>query len=69
LWLAVAGPDVKRANDALDQSYLSELDEAGRRSATMVVDVTLPRRTCPACFTEYDAGPKRCPSCGLYLGA
>jgi hypothetical protein len=45
------------------------MDETARRSATMVVDVTSDRRTCPACFTEYAAGPIKCPGCGLRIGA
>jgi hypothetical protein len=48
---------------------LSLIDEHARRSATMVIDVTSARRTCPACFAEYDAGPIKCPECGLRIGA
>jgi hypothetical protein len=48
---------------------MDELDEAGRASASVVIDVTSAKRTCPACFAEYDAGPLCCPDCGLFIGA
>ncbi|MBL8859176.1 MAG: hypothetical protein JNL28_11760 [Planctomycetes bacterium] len=69
MWLAVAGPDAKGATAILEAEYLSELDEVGRRAATVVIDVTAPTRQCPACLAEYAAGPIKCPECGLFIGA
>lgn len=69
MWLAVASSDQNRAHAVIEESWMSELDELGRKSANMVVDVTLETRTCPACFHEYAAGPMKCPGCGLFIGA
>jgi hypothetical protein len=69
MWLAVAGPDVRRAQAAMEAAWLDQFDEAGRRSANVVIDLDSDLRTCPACLTEYSKGPPSCPSCGLFIGA
>jgi len=53
----------------MEEDYLSGLDERARQSATAFVDITKDTRQCPACLTEYRAGPTKCPSCGLFIGA
>ena len=69
MWLAVAGQDLQRALGVMEEEYLGELDEVGRKCATAVVDVTQDTRQCPACMAEYAAGPLKCPECGLFIGA
>ena len=69
MWLAVAGPDVERALAAMEASWLGRLPEETRGSAEASVDLESDERVCPACAHSYAAGPVRCPSCGLNLGA
>lgn len=53
----------------LDEEYLEGIDESARVHTQVVVDVTQDTRQCPACLATYRAGPKRCPECGLFIGA
>lgn len=53
----------------MEDAFLDELDERGRRSAETVVDLDSDMRTCPACLHQYKAGPVRCPECRLHIGA
>jgi hypothetical protein len=52
---------------AIEERWLAGLDDAGRRSAQVTVDLDAPRHVCPACLAEFDAGPRTCPECGLRL--
>lgn len=60
---------MREALEILEEEYLDGLDEAARKCATAVVDVTQSTRQCPACMAEYAAGPIKCPECGLFIGA
>ena len=69
MWLAVASQDVERAAAAMEASWLGQLPDEARASADAAVDLDSDGRVCPACQHAYAAGPVRCPSCGLFLGA
>lgn len=51
----------------IEERWLSQLDPDARRSAETVVDLDAERQTCPACLSEFDKGPRSCPSCELRL--
>jgi len=52
----------------MEHNWTEQFDAAGRRAVSSVVDLDAPTRTCPACETNYAAGPVKCPGCGLFLG-
>jgi hypothetical protein len=59
---------VRSALGLIEERWLAGLDERGRRSAQATIDLDAARHTCPACLSEFDAGPRSCPDCGLRLG-
>lgn len=68
LWLAVASPDGQAAAQALEDNWIDQLPEEARASARVTNDLDSAQRTCPACLTEFSAGPTHCPSCRLFIG-
>ncbi|MDP6739255.1 MAG: hypothetical protein QF404_04490 [Planctomycetota bacterium] len=66
--LAVASDDAPAAISALRVQADSELDEAGRRSSSTVIDLEAEENTCPGCFGTIQQGATRCPECGLRVG-
>ncbi|MFN0242609.1 MAG: hypothetical protein ACKVWV_06920 [Planctomycetota bacterium] len=48
--------------------WARDLDEHARAAADAIVDLDGDTRTCPACTATFDAGPPKCPECGLFLG-
>jgi len=58
---------VKAALGHIEEAWLSQLDPDARRSAETVIDLDAERLTCPACLSEFDKGPRACPSCKLRL--
>jgi hypothetical protein len=66
--LAVASDDVPLAISALRAQADSELDEAGRRSSSTVIDLEAEENTCPGCFGTIQRGATRCTECGLRVG-
>lgn len=63
--LAVAGRDVDLAQAAIEDDFLSGLDEAGRAAAQSTIDLDAEENSCPACGGPLTGLPERCPSCGL----
>lgn len=45
-----------------------QFEGEARRSVQHVVDLESSERECPACFAKFEAGPEKCPECGLYIG-
>lgn len=68
MWLAVASPDAPRAAAVIADEWARDLDDHARAAADAIVDLDGDTRTCPACTATFDAGPSKCPECGLFLG-
>ncbi|MCP3919113.1 MAG: hypothetical protein GY711_26520 [bacterium] len=68
LWLAVASQDAQRGNEVLQAHADAQLDEAGRRAASTVIDLDAETSECPACTGTIPQGSARCPECGLRFG-
>ncbi|GEM_PF-1534961 len=66
--LAVASEDVPAAMGALRARADAELDDAGRRATSTVIDLEAEQNTCPGCFGTLPQGATRCPECGLRFG-
>jgi hypothetical protein len=65
--LAVAGEHLAAAGNALNESFLGELDPEARRSAEATIDLDAEENACPACAEPIRGHPARCPGCGLRI--
>jgi len=53
---------------AIEENWIEQLPEEARACARVTNDFDSQNRTCPACLTEFAAGPTHCPSCRLFIG-
>jgi hypothetical protein len=67
MWLAVASQEAERAVLLMEKFWERGLDEDALRSVAAAIDLDSDSRTCPACMATFDAGPEKCPECGLFI--
>jgi len=51
----------------VEESFLANLDDAGRRAAEASIDLDAEENACPACGEAFERVPPSCPSCGLRI--
>jgi hypothetical protein len=66
--LAVASHDRDRSLEVMKAAWEDQFEGDARRSVTHVIDLASSERECPACFAKFEAGPEKCPECGLFIG-
>lgn len=52
----------------MQAQWEDQFEGDARRSTQATIDLDSAQRQCPACFTEFEAGPTECPGCGLFIG-
>ena len=58
---------MEAASPAMNDDFLSGLDDEARRAADAVIDLDAEENSCPACGDAWTSVPQRCPSCGLRI--
>lgn len=56
---------MERAEAALDDDFVSGLDEDARRAVETTIDLDRDENQCPACARPFTGFPERCPGCHL----
>ena len=52
----------------MQAAWEDQFEGDARRSTQATIDLDSDKRECPACFTQFAAGPTECPDCGLFIG-